>query len=143
MARTPMRGFVTASCGFFSDNIAVFPWTSSSVVASGNFLPAASLKELALFETRHGQTFHRTGDLLACFGERLGIVEMRGADDYGVGAGLGFCALFGIVQPAVRIALDIQRRGALLHEDSGADEDGLRAKLHHESRIRRRPRANR
>src|ERR1700733_5993666 len=136
MARTPMRGFATASSDFFSDKIAVFPWTSSNVVAPGTFpLPAASLKELALFETRHGQAFHRAGDLLACFSERLGIVEMRGGDDDGFGAGLGFGTLLGIIQLTVRVALDIQRRGALLHEDSGAHEDRLCAKLHHESRI--------
>ena len=34
-------------------------------------------------------------------------------------------------------ALDVERSGALLHEDAGADEDGLCAELHHEGGVGR------
>ena len=35
------------------------------------------------------------------------------------------------------IVFHVERGGALLHEDSRADKDGLGAELHHESRIGR------
>ena len=44
------------------------------------------------------------------------------------GAGDGLFALHGVV-------LDVERRGALLHEDAGADEDGLGAELHHQGGV--------
>ena len=35
------------------------------------------------------------------------------------------------------IVLDVERSGALLHEDAGAYEDGLGAELHHEGGVGR------
>src|ERR1700751_4200030 len=100
MASTPMHGFAVASEIFCSGNFAVFP-VALKARNAGVVLPAARLQELALFNTSHGKTLHRPGDLLAGFGERLRIVVMCGGDDDSLGAGLCFGALFWIVQLAL------------------------------------------
>ncbi len=91
-------------------------------------LPAAGLHELGLFDGGGGEALHGAGDGFAGFGDDLGVVEVGGGDDDGLGAGDGFFALDGVV-------LDVERGGALLHEDARADEDGLGAELHHQGRV--------
>ena len=91
-------------------------------------LPAAGLHEVLLFDGGGGEALHGAGDGFAGFGDDFGVVEVGGGDDDGAGAGDGFFAL-------ERVVLDVERGGALLHEDAGADEDGLGAELHHEGGV--------
>jgi hypothetical protein len=93
-------------------------------------LPAAGLHEVALFDGGGGEALHGTEDGFGGFGDDFGVVEVCGGDDDGLGAGDGFGAL-------CRVVFDVEGGGALLHEDAGADEDGLGAELHHESRVSR------
>ena len=70
----------------------------------------------------------------------LGSLKLGGGDDDGAGPGDGFGAFFGVAMRAdvLRGAeaygcvvlgpeFDVERGGALLHEDAGAYEDGLGA----------------
>src|SRR5271155_4148415 len=79
-------------------------------------LPAAGLHEVLFFDGCGGETFHRTDDGFAGFGDDLWVVEVGGGDDDGAGAADGLFAL-------LRIVLDIERGGALLHEDARAYEN--------------------
>jgi hypothetical protein len=100
----------------------------AAIVIRHGFLPAAGLHEVLLFDGRGGEAFHRAGDGFAGFGDDLGIVEVGGCDDDGLGARDGFFALD-------RVVFDIERCGAFFHEDAGAYEDGLGAELHHQGGI--------
>ena len=64
------------------------------------------------------------------FREDLGVVVVGGGDDDRLGAGNRFSALLGVV-------FDIERGGAFLHKDAGADENRLGTQLHHQSRVGR------
>src|ERR1700744_5068695 len=87
-----------------------------SAVARAASSPAAGLEELGFLDGGGGEALHGAGDLLAGFGDDPWIVVVGGGDDDGPGTGDCFGAFFGIV-------FDIERGGALLHEDSGTDED--------------------
>src|ERR1017187_2414993 len=91
-------------------------------------LPAAGLHEVLLLDGGGGEAFHAADDGFAGFGDDLGVVEVGGGDDDGASAGDGLFALDGIV-------LNVERGGALLHEDAGADEDGFGAELHHQGSV--------
>src|SRR6185437_9638022 len=91
-------------------------------------LPAAGLQEFLFVDGGGGKALHGTSHLLADFGKDLGIVEVGGGDDDGLGAGDRFGPLLGIV-------FHVERGGTLLHEDARANEDSLGAQLHHEGRV--------
>src|ERR1035438_1504300 len=86
-------------------------------------LPASRLQELRFIESCRGETLHGTGNLLGDFGQNLGIVVVSGCCHDGFGSRDSLLTLLGVV-------FDVQRSRALLHEDTGADKDGLCAQLH-------------
>src|SRR5580692_708965 len=104
---------------------AEFMRAKSERLAAPQVLPAAGLQKLRLFEGGCGQTLHRARNLLADFGENLRVFIVGRCDDDGFGARYGLLAFFHVV-------FDVERRSALFHEDSRADEDGFCAQLHHE-----------
>jgi len=55
------------------------------------------LELVFFFEGGGGQALHGSGDLLGYLGENLGVVEVGGGYDDGLGAANGFGALLGIV----------------------------------------------
>src|SRR6185437_12576076 len=80
-------------------------------IATPTLLPSPRLKKFLLFDGRGGKALHGAGDLLADFGQDLGIVVVRCRSDDGLGTADGFFALLGVM-------LHIEWRGALLHKDS-------------------------
>ena len=67
----------------------------AKAASSGASLPAAGLQKLRLFNGGSSEALHRPRDLLADFGENLGVVPVRSCDDDGLGARDGFFALLG------------------------------------------------
>src|ERR1035437_3776289 len=79
--------------------------------AGGRWSPAAGLELVLQFDAGGGEALHGAGDLLADFGEDLGVVVVGGGHDDGAVAADRFGALLGIV-------FYIERRGVALHKNT-------------------------
>ena len=108
-------------------------------------LPAAVLHHVGVGDAGYGEALHGAEAVFRGFGEDGGVVEVGGGADDGLGAGFGFGALGGVDEVAgfdaeefgivFGVAAHVELDVAFLHEDAGADEDGLGAELHHEGGV--------
>src|SRR5436190_5183684 len=103
----------TATCS------AKAPWSASTPIfivpapTPGRSLPAADRQPLALGDRLDRDALHRAPEALRDLGDDLGVLEVRGGLDDGVG----------------------HPRRILALEDARADEHALRPQLHHERRV--------